>query len=166
MALRLTADTGSVLENGSATGNVLQNDTSAVRVTQIKAGSGAYVSAASGGVTLPGAYGSLAIMQNGSYVYTASAADRLAMGSKASDTFTYTAVNASGASASTTLKFSVTGINDAPALMSATVTLSSITEDQTVNNGQTISSFLKSSDVDSSAARGIAITGLTSANGQ
>ena len=166
MGLRLTADTGSVLENGSATGNVLQNDTSAVRVTQIKAGSGAYVSAASGGVTLPGAYGSLAIMQNGSYVYTASAADRLATGSKASDTFTYTAVNASGASASTTLKFSVTGINDAPALMSTTVTLSSITEDQTGNNGQTISSFLKSSDVDSSAARGIAITGLTSANGQ
>ncbi|MFC7537996.1 Ig-like domain-containing protein [Sphingomonas sp. GCM10030256] len=166
MALRLKADVGSVVESGSAIGNVLLNDTSAVRVTQVKAGSGSYIPITSAGATLSGAYGTLTVMQNGTYSYSASVADRLAKGAMATDTFTYMAVSSSGSSASATLKFTVTGINDAPTLTSTAVTLNSITEDQTANGGQALSTIVKPSDADTGAASGVAITGLASGNGR
>ena len=111
---------------------------------------------------LTGKYGVLTIKSDGSYSYAASTstADHLKKGSTGSDTFTYSAVGGSS-SGSTTLKFTVTGINDAPVLTSSTATLTAITEDQTSNSGQSVSSFLKSSNVDSSALRGVALTGLT-----
>ena len=165
MPFRLRRDTSSAFENGSVSGNVLLNDSDANQVTQIKAGSGNYVTVTGAGTTLQGLYGFLTIMPDGSYVYTADLADRLKKGAINSDTFTYDAVGG-GSSGSTTLKFTVTGINDAPVLTSTTASLPTITEDQTTNGGRTISSFLASTDVDSSALRGIAITNLNSGNGQ
>ena len=162
---RLKSDANSVLENGTTGGNVLQNDSLATQVTQIRSGSGTNVPVSSGGVTIQGVYGTLTIMPDGSYSYSADRADRLRAGATATDTFTYTAVGGSS-SASTTLKFPITGINDAPTLTSTTATLTTITEDQVTNGGQTVASFLKSSDVDSSALKGVAITGLSSGNGQ
>ena len=166
--LKLRSDATAILENGSTAGNVLQNDTSADRVTQIATSSGSFMPVSDGGVTIQGTYGFLTIMPDGSYFYTASTAqaDHLRNASTASDRFTYMAVNGSGASGSTTLKFTVTGINDAPVLASTSATLPTITEDQIANSGRTVNSFLSSTDVDSSALRGIAITGLTSGNGQ
>ena len=161
---RLKSDVNAVLENSTAGGNVLQNDTVANQVTQIKSGSGTYVPVSSGGVTIQGVYGTLTIMPDGSYSYTADHADRLRAGATATDSFTYTAVGGTK-SGSTTLKFPITGINDAPTLTSTSETLTRITEDQITNGGQTVASFLHASDVDSSALKGVAITGLASGNG-
>src|SRR3954463_16128954 len=115
MPFKLKADTQSVLENSTATGNVVSNDSSVIQVTQIRTGSGSNVPVTAGGVTLQGTYGFLTIMPDGSYSYTASTtqADQLAKGATASDTFTYTGTGGSN-SGSTTLKITVTGINDAP----------------------------------------------------
>ena len=163
---KLRSDTNSVRENGSTTGNVLQNDSLATQVTQIKAGTGLFEDVPSSGWTITGLYGSLTINPNGSYTYvTSDATNALKAGSTASDTFTYTATGGS-ASGSTTLKFTVTGVNDAPVLVTDPVTFSTITEDQTTNSGRSVSSFLNSTDVDSGALRGIAITSLASGNGQ
>ena len=165
MPFKLRRDTNSAFENGGVSGNVLLNDSDANQVTRIKAGAGNYVTVTGEGTTLQGLYGVLTIKLDGSYVYTADLADRLKQGAIGSDTFTYTAVGG-GSSGSTTLKFTVTGVNDAPMLTSTTASLPTITEDQTTNGGQTVASFLNSTDVDSGAVRGIAITGLNSGNGQ
>lgn len=166
MAFKVRSDSNSLLENASTTGNVLSNDSSATVVTQVKTSTGSYVPVTSGGITLQGTYGILTILPDGSYTYAASTtkADQLKAGSTASDTFTYTATGG-GSSGSTTLKITVTGVNDAPVLSSTTATLTTITEDQTTNAGQTVSSFLQSTDVDSSALKGVAITSLSSGNG-
>lgn len=165
-SFRLRRDAAIVLENGTTTGNVLQNDSLANQVTQIQAGSGSFVLVPPGGVTVQGTYGFLTIMPDGSYFYTASTdlAERLKQGATASDTFTYAATG--GGSGTSTLKFTVTGVNDAPLLTSTSASLNTITEDQTTNSGQSVSSFLSSTDIDSSALRGIAITDLASGNGQ
>src|SRR4051812_45389825 len=167
MAFTLRSDSKTLLENGSATGNVLSNDTSATQVTQVKLGSNSNVAVPVGGLTLAGIYGILTIQQDGTYSYAASTAkaDAIKKGSTASDTFTYTAIGGSS-SGTTTLKFTVTGLNDAPVLTSTTNTLSTINEDAITNSGTKVSSFLKFTDVDSSASSGVAITGLTSGNGQ
>jgi len=163
---KLRSDTNTVRENGGTTGNVLLNDSLANQVTQIKAGSGIFQTVPVEGVTIQGIYGFLTIMPDGSYFYTAStdAAERLKAGSTASDTFTYAATGSGSGTA--TLKFTVTGVNDAPILSSTPVTLSTITEDQITNSGHSVSSFLSSTDIDSSALRGVAITDLASGNGQ
>jgi hypothetical protein len=61
----------------------------------------------------------------------------------------------------------VVPVNDAPVLAPVAPTLTSITEDQTSNAGQTVASIVGASisDVDSGAVQGIAITGLASGNG-
>ncbi|CAN5827646.1 hypothetical protein BH11PSE8_BH11PSE8_11700 [soil metagenome] len=69
--------------------------------------------------------------------------------------------------ASDTASITVSDVNDAPVLTPASPSLTTITEDQTSNVGQTVASFLGSSiaDVDGGALQGIAITGLTAGNG-
>jgi VCBS repeat-containing protein len=163
MAFILRADTNAAIENGSVSGNVLQNDSEAVRVTQVRAGAGTYVPVTSGDAIVRGLYGTLSIRADGSYVYAADLADRMKQGATNTDTFTYDSTGTG--SGSTTLRIALTGINDAPVLTSTTVTLPRITEDQTNNDGRKISVFLASTDVDSNL-RGIAITGLDSGNGQ
>lgn len=167
-SFRVSRDTLSVLEDRSGSGNVLADDTLATRVTHIKTSSGLLTPVPAEGITLEGLYGYLTIMPDGSYTYlaTTTAAERLRKDATASDTFTYTASGSGGVSGSTTLKITVIGVNDAPVLTSTSAMLKTLTEDQTNNSGQTVSSFLASSDVDSSALRGIAITGLNSGNGQ
>ena len=66
-----------------------------------------------------------------------------------------------------TATLTVTAVNDAPVLTAATPSLTGITEDDTSNSGQTVSSVLGTSvnDVDSGAASGIAVTSLVSGNG-
>jgi VCBS repeat-containing protein len=59
----------------------------------------------------------------------------------------------------------ITGTNDAP-VATAGAALTTITEDDTANAGQPVSSFATGiTDVDNGAVQGIAITGFTSANG-
>lgn len=165
MAFILRSDTNAVFEEGSASGNVLLNDTDAVRVTQVRAGAGSYVAVTNEAAIVRGVYGTLTIRSDGSYVYAADYADRLKKGATASDTFTYDST--SGASAgSTTLRIALTGVNDAPVLTATTVSLPGLTGDQVNNGGRKVSAFLAATDADASALRGIAITGLQSGNGQ
>src|SRR5262249_25693915 len=60
----------------------------------------------------------------------------------------------------------VTAVNDAPALSGAN-NFTAISEDQTTNNGDLVSTFISGqvSDVDSGAVSGIAVTGLSSSTG-
>ncbi len=71
-----------------------------------------------------------------------------------------------------TRDISITAINDAPVLdNSGAMTLTSITEDQTTNAGQTVASIIASAggdritDTDSGAVEGIAVTATTNGNG-
>jgi VCBS repeat-containing protein len=75
-------------------------------------------------------------------------------------------------SATASITVTITAVNDAPVLdNTGLMTLTSITEDQTNNAGQTVASIISSAggdritDVDSSAFEGIAITALQSGNG-
>ncbi len=75
-------------------------------------------------------------------------------------------------SATASASITVTAVNDAPVLDdSGTMTLTTITEDETTNGGQTVASIIASAggdritDVDSGAVEGIAITSLNSGNG-
>jgi len=74
--------------------------------------------------------------------------------------------------ATDTAALTVTAVNDAPVLdNSGAMTLTTITEDQTSNSGNTVASIISSAggdritDVDAGAVEGIAITTLTSGNG-
>jgi hypothetical protein len=76
-------------------------------------------------------------------------------------------------SATDTVTVTTTSINDAPVLdNTGTMTLTSITEDDTNNAGQTVASIIASAvgdritDVDSAAVEGIAITSLNSGYGK
>ena len=80
--------------------------------------------------------------------------------------FRFTASDGSLTSASTPVAITVAAVNDAPVLTSTSATLTTITEDQANNAGQTVASFLQSTDADANALKGVAITGLTSGNGQ
>jgi VCBS repeat-containing protein len=74
----------------------------------------------------------------------------------------HAAVSSAGTSASLT----ITGVNEAPVLPAATPTLTTITEDQVVNGGQTVASFRGTiNDTDAGALKGIAITGTGVGNG-
>lgn len=73
----------------------------------------------------------------------------------------------SGGTGTQTFTVTITGTNDAPVLTASAPQLTSITEDQTHNGGQTVASFLGNSisDADHNAQSGIAITGAESAHG-
>ncbi len=65
------------------------------------------------------------------------------------------------------LSVTVTDVNDAPVLTPGAPSLPSITEDETANAGQLVSTLLGTSitDLDLGALEGIAVTGLSSGNG-
>lgn len=69
-------------------------------------------------------------------------------------------------SASDTASITVSDLNDAPTLNPSSPSLTPITEDETTNSGDLVSSLLGgAADVDGSASEGIAITSLVSSNG-
>ncbi len=105
-------DTASTTEDGSASGNVLANDTDIDVETLTVASPGTYV----------GAYGTLVLAADGSYTYTpGAAAQALDVGETAQDVFTYAATDGT-ASDSATLTVTVTGLNDAPVANDDTAT--------------------------------------------
>jgi len=115
------ADTGAVQENATltvtaATG-VLANDTD-VDSGDTKTVTGVSFGGTPGtvGSALAGTYGTLTLNSDGSYSYSANrpAANALAAGATATETFTYTMQDTAGATSSTTVTFAITGTNDAP----------------------------------------------------
>lgn len=118
-------DSGNVNENASISpavpgvlGNEINTSASALTVTEIRTGSEITTNGTSGtlGGPLVGQYGTLTLNADGSYSYTADqpAADALAVGETATDTFTYTVTDSYGNTDTAELKITVAGMNDAP----------------------------------------------------
>jgi VCBS repeat-containing protein len=91
----------------------------------------------------------------------------LALNQTITQIYTVTVSDGHGGTVLQDVAVTITGTNDAPVLAASTPYLTTITEDQTANAGQTVASFLGSSiaDVDHGALQGIAITATTSAHG-
>ena len=85
--------------------------------------------AANVGQDVAGAYGTLFVAADGTYLYTAnSALDALQVGQNPTDQFDFTVTDSLGRSESTTLTFNITGADDAPRITAAD-TSGSMTED-------------------------------------
>jgi VCBS repeat-containing protein len=166
------ADTGAVNEDATLTVNaasgVLTND------TDMDTGDTKTVSAITGGTVggaVNGTYGTITLSADGSYSYVANrpSAQALAAGQTAVDTFTYTVSDTAGATSSTTLAITVTGVNDAPVLADTAVVMAAVNEDAGAPSGAVgtlVSSLLGgSTDADTGAASGIAITATDATNG-
>ncbi|WP_126465058.1 Ig-like domain-containing protein [Candidatus Terasakiella magnetica] len=105
-APELTADTGTVAENGSTTLSVLTNDSDADTGDVLS-----LLSVSQGGK------GSVVIADNGTdviYKPTSTALEALGVGETTTDTFTYTVSDSYGAAATETVTLTITGTNDAP----------------------------------------------------
>ena len=111
-----------VLENGTlesaADKNLLLDDFDidgdTLSVSALRSGSIASTgSSGTLGESLTGLYGSLTLDSDGSYRYTANAAEALALGEEVEDVFSYT-VSDGTSSSSAELRITVTGVNDLP----------------------------------------------------
>ena len=105
--------------DGTATGNVLTNDTDVDTSDILNVAS---VNGLSGnvGIAVQGTYGSVVIGSNGIYTYTLNDADpdtnALAQGEAASDVFTYEVSDGNGGTDTASLTIIITGTNDVPTL--------------------------------------------------
>ncbi|MBD1134394.1 tandem-95 repeat protein, partial [Pelagibacterales bacterium SAG-MED48] len=135
-------DTASVDEDSTVTvsnasnGVIQDNDTdadaddttSSLVLTHIAPTGGSNSSVSGGtnhsnGTSVTGTYGTLVIGADGTYTYTAdqSAADDLAAGETATDSFTYTVSDGNGGTSTATILLTVTGTNDAPTAANNTI---------------------------------------------
>ena len=157
-------DTGTAVEAGTfagsdATGNVLTND------TDVDAGDSKVVSAISGGTVgsaLAGAYGSLTLNADGSYVYAINNANSTVQALRTpaqtlTETFTYTVADAAGASSSTTLTITLPGANDAP----VAVTDTGIAGEAGVAAGSNAAGNVLTNDTDVDAADSKTVSAVT-----
>ena len=145
-------DTATVFEDGTVTvstasSGVIQNNdsdadeddtTNSLVLTQIAPTGGSNSSVSSGtthsnGTSVTGTYGTLVIGADGTYTYTAdqSAADDLADGETATDSFTYTVSDGNGGTATATITITVTGTNDAPTASDKTLYINENNTDST-----------------------------------
>ena len=110
-------ESGVVVGDPSAAGNVLTNDTD-VDTSDTKTVTAVNGAAVNVGQPLVGIYGTLTLMANGTWSYALNDADpdtnALAQGQAASDAFSYTIADANGASSTAALTIAITGANDAP----------------------------------------------------
>ena len=121
------ADTAAATEDAtlvaSAATGLLTND-SDVDSGDTKTISTVAIGATTGtvGSPLAGTYGTLTLNADGSYSYLADkpAAQSLAVGQTATETFSYTVRDAAGASSTATLTITITGTNDAPVAVADT----------------------------------------------
>ena len=147
-----TNDTASVNEDATVTvsdaanGVIQNNDTdadgddtvSSLEITQIAVTGGSNSSVTSGtnqsnGTSVTGTYGTLVIGADGTYTYVAdqSAADDLATGETATDSFTYTVSDGNGGTDTATIVITVTGTNDAPTAADKTIYINENNTDST-----------------------------------
>ena len=149
-------DTGAVDEDATLSvsqvdGVIDSNDSDVdgdtLSVTAIRTGSEAGTGTA-GSVdgTTTGTYGTLTLNANGSYTYVAdqAAADALADGASASDTFTYEVSDGKGGTDTAEIVITVTGTNDAPVAVDDT---GAVDEDATLSVSQ-VDGVIDSNDSD------------------
>ena len=157
-----TVDVGAVNEgatlNVAAAGGVLAND-SDVDAGDTKAVSAVAFGAASGaiGSALTGTYGTLTLNADGSYSYQATqpAATALAQGQSATESFSYTTLDAAGAVSTSTLTFTVAGVNNTPVAAPDTNTVS---EDTPLVVAASPTTGLLANDSDPDAGASLTIT--------
>ncbi|MEO6409614.1 MAG: Calx-beta domain-containing protein, partial [Burkholderiaceae bacterium] len=151
-------DSGSVFEGATLTTTavtgVLAND------TDVDAGDSKTVlavaysgSAGAVGTALVGTYGTLTLNADGSYSYAASrpAADLLAQGQIANESFSYTMRDAAGATSSATLSFTITGTNSAPI---ANADIYTVVEGSTTTPGNVL---VNDTDIDGPGTLSVAV---------
>jgi len=129
---------------------VNQLSVSAIR-TGTEAGSG---TSGTVGQSLAGTYGTLTINADGSYSYSAdqNAADALAAGSSATDTFTYS-VSDGGLTDTAELVFTVNGMNDVPLISSVSAGgVADMANSSTLGLTSGLSGQLSGTDIDAGAA--------------
>jgi VCBS repeat-containing protein len=103
------AQTASLLEHATVTGNALTGDTgTGLSLVSVGIGTDPQRAVAAGGTTFVGQHGSLTINPDGSYAYV-ELRDALTAGTVWDDHFTITVAAANGKQTSTTLDFMVTG---------------------------------------------------------
>ena len=117
--IEVTTANGVIFSGSAAAGVDTDADGDSLRVVGVKAGAATSAAAVgSGNVASPiaGTYGHLTLNADGSYRYAAdtAAADSLAQGAGAVDTFSYAISDGNGGTSFTTLTISVSGANDAP----------------------------------------------------
>jgi len=157
-----TPDTGALNEgatlSAAAAGGVLAND-SDIDAADTKTVSGVAFGATAGtvGSVLTGTYGTLTLNADGSYSYQATqpASTALAQGQTATESFSYTMVDAAGAASTSTLTFTVTGVNSAPAGVPDTNTVS---EDTPLVVAASATTGLLANDSDPDAGASLSIT--------
>ena len=114
------ADTAGTDEDVAVSGNVLSND-SDVDASDVLSVAAVNSSAGNVGSAVAGTYGSVVIGSDGSYSFTPNgAANALAAGETASDTFTYTVSDGNGGTATASLTITITGTNDGPVAVADT----------------------------------------------
>ncbi|TGS17855.1 tandem-95 repeat protein [Mesorhizobium sp. M2E.F.Ca.ET.209.01.1.1] len=116
MTIKAKADTASLLEDTTVTGNLLANDTGTSALKWIKYGNTSKLVGST--TTIQGLYGTLTVYADGSYSYTAdlAKAEALAAGAVVTERFGYTANDQLGNTSSSTLTFTITGVNDNPVI--------------------------------------------------
>jgi VCBS repeat-containing protein len=96
----------------------------ALKVSQVKADAGSYVSiGANGQTTINGVYGTLKVMADGTYSYELRNSDanvQALHNTQATDTFTYTLSDGLGHTSVTTLTVTINGQNDVPTFLGRT----------------------------------------------
>ena len=161
-----------VVDTGVASEDVTLSTTAATGVLandiDVDAGDTEIVSAVSfGGVAgtvgtaLTGTYGTLTLNADGSFTYLANrpAAEALAAGQTATETFSYTVRDAAGAASTAALDLTVTGTNDAP--VNQLPGAQTVAEDATLVFSAANGNAITVADVDSAS---LTVT-LSSANG-
>lgn len=125
------ADTFSVAENATLSGNLLADNGSGADF-DIDAGDSLAVTAINGIALVAGAQITLAsgaklvVGADGTFTYDPAGAVNPAQGASIADSFTYTIADESGATATATATIGVTGINDVPVVVSDSVTFSGV----------------------------------------
>lgn len=121
-----------------------------------------------GGLQTPATPGGITILQDGHTINVDGANpafDHLAAGATQEIVVSYDVTDTHGATTAQTETITITGLNDRPVLALG-ANLTTITEDQTANPGQSVGSFATGiSDADDGALKGVAITGYTNQNG-
>jgi len=162
----LGADTASITQQGTASGNVQANDfdiDDTMAVTAIHSNNANTDGTL--GTGLHGGYGTLTLNADGTYSYAADAStNTLGVGESAVDTFTYT-VHSGGSDFTQTLTITINGTNDAPSITSS---VQSPVYNDTLNNDSftTFTGSLTASDVDAHDTLTYGATGASADNSQ
>jgi len=161
----LGADTNSIFQQGSATGNVSSNDFDIDNTMTITGFHNNANTTGTLGSSLHGDFGTLTLNADGTYSYSADAnTNTLGVGESAVDVYTYT-VHSNGQDYTQTLTITINGTNDAPDITSS-ASSTSYNDTAGDDNFPTFTGTLTASDVDTHDTLTYGIQGGAADNSQ